>query len=387
MLAAAHHPTLRTEALIGRSSGTGLVPIPWDMRRPAWLLAVAVLGASLWVSVPAFASFGAVVDLGGTTFYSSFRGPATVTFTFGSSDPATIFRVRIREPGHAAIAKQDVLVDPSTQPSPHTVSFSWPKLSVSSPTDYVVDLRRQDDGSVITTAPFTLLPPLVTDLSARPSPFYPLVQDGYKDTTRIAFSLSADNAATVLHVYAGDTYGRCCGTEIRTATLGPLAAGAHRWTWDGRRDNATFPPKGTYFVRVTATDTNAVSATSKPLAVDLTSGLIRLSAKKRKAGSGYAGTADEQDLPGGNCYVTRNKTARSVEILCTNAAISVYWTWGLKPGERIESARFAIDAGYYGCHKEVSHTKRRSILRVSSPPTSSCTVTRATITYSYPYRA
>ena len=68
MLAAARHPALRTEALIGRSSGSGLVPIPWDMRRPAWLLAVAVLGASLWVSAPAFASFGAVVDLGGTTF-------------------------------------------------------------------------------------------------------------------------------------------------------------------------------------------------------------------------------------------------------------------------------------------------------------------------------
>jgi hypothetical protein len=358
------------------------------MRRTSWLLAVAVLGLSLAVAVPAFASFAAVVDLGGSTFYSPFGGPAHVTFTFDPSDPATIFTLRIHRPGKAPIAKKDVLVDPATQTSPYTVPFSWPKLSVSSETDYVVDVRLQTGGPVITKASFTLLPSLVADVSAHPSPFYPLKQDGYKDSTKIAYSSSADTSVTVLHVYSTNTYGRCCGTEIRTADLGPLAAGHHAWTWDGRKNNGNFPSKGTYFVRVSATDTNAVSAVSKPQAVELTSGLIRLTATKRKAGIGYAGTADKQQTAlGGDCYVGPDKPARAVDVLCANAAISVYWTWGLKPGDRIKSARFSITTGAYDCHKKLSHTKRRSIIRVIAPPTSSCNVTRVKITYSYPYHA
>jgi hypothetical protein len=358
------------------------------MRRSAWLLAVAVLGVSLSLATPAFAAFGAVVDVGGTTFYSPFPGPATITFTFDPSDAATVFTARIHQPGKAAIAKQDVLVDPSTQTSPYAVAFTWPKLSVSSKKDYVVDVRLQSGGPVKTSASFTLLPPLVAGLSARPSPFYPLKQDGYKDTTKITYSLAADTSDTSAHIFAPDTYGRCCGTEIRTADLGPLASGSHTWTWDGRRNGGTFPPKGTYFARIGATDTNAVSAVSKPVAVDLTSGLVRLIATKRKAGSGYAGTADKQQTAlGGDCYVSRDKVARVANILCANAAISVFWTWGLEPGDRIEKARFSIDTGAYDCYRKVSHTKTRSILRVTAPPTSSCIVTRAAITYSYPYHA
>ncbi|HEX7247240.1 MAG TPA: FlgD immunoglobulin-like domain containing protein, partial [Actinomycetota bacterium] len=223
------------------------------MRKGVCCLSVIVLVGSLGV-VPASAAFGAIVQLPAVTPYSPFGGPATVTFTFGSGDMASIFDIRLRRPGHGVIKQKAVLVDPDTASSPFDVSFSWQELSVTSPTDYVIEVLRQDDGSKITSGAFTLLPRLVSDLSATPSPFYPLVQDGYKDRTRVGFSLAADSVDTVARVFQADDFGRCCGPEIRTENLGPLANGSRAWTWDGTADDASTVPKGTYFAKVSATD-------------------------------------------------------------------------------------------------------------------------------------
>ena len=56
-------------------------------------------------------------------------------------------------------------------------------------------------------------------------------------------------------------------------------------------------------------------------------------------------------------------------------------------GWEYAEASFQIDGGLYGCHKRVSHTSTRSTLRVTSPPTSTCTIIEARITYSYPVQA
>ena len=356
------------------------------MRKTASCLALILL-AGILAAPPAFASINAIVQLPSGTAYSPYGGPASVTFVFPPGELAAIFTVRLRQPGHAAIKERDYFVEPDTQSSPYQVNFSWGSLSVSKPTDYVIDVRPQG-GSAITSTPFTLLPPLVSELSAAPSPFYPLVQDGYKDDTKIGFSLAADALDTVVHVFRDDAFGRCCGSEIRTEDLGSLAAGAHRWTWDGTANNFSAAPKGTYFAKVEATDTDANSTVSKPQKVVITRGWIRLRATKEKQGRTYARTADEQDTAlGGNCNVTRNATTHAADITCANANISVIWTWGLKAKERIESVSFVIDGGVWGCHKAESHTVTQSVLRVHSPPTSTCRVMKAKITYSYPVQA
>ena len=362
------------------------MPIHRGMRKIAYCLVVVLLGAGVLTAAPAFAAYGAIVQLPASALYSPYGGPATVTFTFDAGDASAVFTVRIRRPGHGTIKEKDVLVD-TTQPSPHAVSFSWADLSVATPTDYVVDVRRQN-GPVITSETFTLLPKLVSGLSATPSPFYPLVQDGYKDHTTIGFSLAADSLDTVVHVFEDDAYGRCCGTEIRTDDLGPLAHGAHTWIWDGAADDASAAPKGTYFVRVEATDPDAISALSQAQKVEITKGLIRETATKEKNGSSYARVADEEDTArGGDCLVSRDGATHVGKVLCANAAISVYWKWGLRPGERIESVSFRIDGGIYGCHRTLGHTTTSSFLRVHAPPTSTCEVTSARITYSYPVQA
>lgn len=360
----------------------------WEMRKFVSCLVALLLGTGVLLAPPAYAAFGAVVQLPSSTVYSPYGGPAVVSFTFAGSDEPTIFRIQLRRPGHGVIEGTDLLIDPGTQSSPHEVAFSWNKLSVTSSTDYVIEVHRQDDGSVITDTPFTVLPPLVSALTATPSPFYPLVQDGYKDRSRIGFSLASDTTDTVIHVFADDAYGRCCGPEIRTQDLGPRPSGDHLWAWDGTKDDASLAPRGTYFVKVEATDTNAVMTTSRAQKVEITKGTVRLTSTKQKNGSAYARVGDVQlTAIGGSCRVAKDPTIHSVDVLCANAAVSITWAWGLKPGERIESASFAIEGGYYGCRKRVEHTKTTSTLRVLTPPTSTCSVTTARITYSYPVQA
>ncbi|HYJ61102.1 MAG TPA: FlgD immunoglobulin-like domain containing protein [Actinomycetota bacterium] len=358
------------------------------MRRMTTCLLAALLAVGLLTAAPALATYGAVVEVPTDPVYSPFGGPVIVTFVFDGDDPARVFTIRLRRPGHGPIKEKDVVVDPGVDTSPHEVSLSWQDLSVGNPTDYVVDVRRQGESEVITSETFTVLPSLVADVAAHPSPFYPLVIDGYKDHTTIGFSLSADTGATTIRVYAADTYGRCCGTEVRSEDLGPLPAGDHGWSWDGTADDDDPVAKGVYFARVEATDTDDVSMVSKPTKVEVTKGQIRLTATKEKFGSAYGGVFDHTPTAiGGSCLVARDTTTHLASILCANANISMFWRWSLAPDERIEKVSFAIDGGAYGCHKRVSHTKTRSIIRVTSPPTSTCSISEARIVYSYPVQA
>jgi hypothetical protein len=79
---------------------------------------------------------------------------------------------------------------------------------------------------------------------------------------------------------------------------------------------------------------------------------------------------------------TRDTASKTAFVLCANAEISLYWKWRLNAGERIESVAFSLEAGAFGCRTKKGHTRTESYLRVV--PTSTCTVTAAKITYSYP---
>lgn len=358
------------------------------MRTTASFLALLLL-AGIVAAAPASATYGAIVQLPAGAAYSPFAGPATVTFTFSPTDPSAVFRIRIRQAGQQApIKEKDYLVDPATQTSPHDVSFAWKALSATKATTYVVDVRRQSGGPIITSESFTLLPALVSKVAASPSPFYPWILDGFKDHAAIGFSLAADTADTVVHVSSANAYGRCCATEIRTDDLGPLAAGAHAWVWDGSEGGGGRAPKGTYFVRISATDLSAVSMTSPAQRVDVGRGIVRRTATKQKLGNAFTGVPHQHaTASGGSCVAERVVANHMTYVLCVNAEISIYWTWGLKAKDRIVSVHFAVRRGYYGCPWKRGHTTTRSFLSVHAPPTTECYIGAAKITYSYPYRA
>ena len=75
------------------------MPIHLGMRKLAFCLVVVLLGAGVLTAAPAFAAYGAIVQLPASAFYSPYGGPATVTFTFDPGDASAIFTVRIRRPG------------------------------------------------------------------------------------------------------------------------------------------------------------------------------------------------------------------------------------------------------------------------------------------------
>ena len=356
------------------------------MRRSSALLGVLLVATSLSFAAPASAAFAAIVELPPGPIYSPFGGPATVAFTFDGDDPVTIFTIRLRRPGHGVLREKDVLVDPITMTSPHDVRFAWRDMAVDAPTDLVIDVRRPN-GNLVASNTFTLRPPLVSDVSAAPATFYPVIQDGYRDTTRIRFSLAADTTETSVTVSEPGGDGRCCGAPVRSVDLGPLENGRHTWVWDGHDDAAELVPIGRYFVRVRATDADAVTKTTRAILVEPTTGTIRLTATKRKDGSAYARLADEQPNEIGDCIVTRDTVAGTTSVICANALISVVWRWHLGPGERIESVSFAIDEGYYGCYRKKRFTKTEAILRVISPPITTCTISEVRIRYSYPVAA
>jgi hypothetical protein len=107
-----------------------------------------------------------------------------------------------------------------------------------------------------------------------------------------------------------------------------------------------------------------------------------------KDGSAFAHYGDEvQTAAGGECFVTRDRERRLAQVTCANAAISVFWRWALPDGGRIESVGFSIDGSSFGCHKRTSHAGSETVLRVLTPPTSTCYVKKAKITYSYPVLA
>jgi hypothetical protein len=83
-------------------------------------------------------------------------------------------------------------------------------------------------ASVIAGTAFTPLPRLIADVTATPSPFYPVVLDGYRDRTTVGFTVAAATVATTARVFRADADGRCCGTPVRTEDLGPLGRHPHR---------------------------------------------------------------------------------------------------------------------------------------------------------------
>ena len=205
------------------------------------------------------------------------------------------------------------------------------------------------------SAVLTVLPTLVSKVAASPATFYPLVDDGYRDKAEISFSLAADTDDTTLRIYRADTYGRCCGAEVQTVDFGPLGHGSYNWTWDGIKSDFSPAGKGTYFVRIDATDTGAVSMTSKALKVTVPMATIRRSATKTKNGALYARVGSPHaTASGGNCAVWRSPP--NAGVLCANAEVTVYYRWGLKPNERVKSVSFKVDHGYYVCTHKLGHT-------------------------------
>jgi hypothetical protein len=346
------------------------------------------LGVCLLTASPAAASYlveNIAFPDGNSEFYSPFSGPASIKFTFDGSESNATFNVRLRPAGSTAIHTEDVFVTPDEPGLFEVEGFSWPALSVNSPREYVVAVYR--NGTQVASNSFFLRPPMVSITEATPNPFFPWLDDLYKDETHIKFALAAD-AATEARVYRANTTGRCCGALVRTDDLGSLTAGDHTWTWDGRDGGATNLAKGNYFVRLRTDDGIVAPALSKATKVAIAR-TYRATKTKSKTANAYHHVGPVTPLVlGGGCIVFR--TAEGVlQILCQGGRVSVYWRWGLSSSERIERASFVRD-NIAGCPRSIrrtGHTKHESSFTMNEDLVGAggnCYLVTAKITYSYP---
>ena len=186
----------------------------------AMALVVGLLTAS-----PAVAAYAASISFpdGNTEFYSPFAGPASIQFDFDAGDPSQVFRVRVRPVGGPVFKTRYFSINPTTQASPQIRQVSWDGLETSSDKPYEV-IVNPDGQPTIAQASFILQPRLVSIVSATPTPFFPWIDDGYKDTTNVEFGLVADSDAQA-RVSRPNYAGKCCGALVRNVDLGNLSAG------------------------------------------------------------------------------------------------------------------------------------------------------------------
>jgi hypothetical protein len=347
-------------------------------------LAVGLLTATS--ASAAYTVQGITFPGGSAEFYSPFGGPATIEFGFLGSENNATFNVRIRPANGNTIYNKDVFVTPDEADGTETETFSWPPITVSSPKEYIVSVHRS--GTTLDSQSFFLHPRLVRVTDIAPDPFFPWVDDGYRDTTTVRFTL-AQAADAEVRIFRSNSAGNCCGSLIRDEDLGDRSAGPNTWAWDGKGEGehgtTGFRPKGSYFVRVRADDGVIAPAVSKPFKVRIER-TYRATATKSKPGTQFHHTSESALVRGGDCFV---HNLGALQIDCHGAKITVFYRWGLNASQRIEKASFVIDNSENECgpsRRKQGHTKHESFLTVTDAVSgiTSCPVVTAKITYSFP---
>jgi hypothetical protein len=355
------------------------------MRRfaPALLLAAV---AGLVPAAPATAAYAVTIWFpdNASEFYSPFNGPATITFTFDGSEADATFALRIRPAGGSAIHSETAFVDADDPDGTHVKQFTWPALSVTSARTYEVIVSR--NGTIVASESFQLKPRLVRITGASPNPFFPWIDDGYRDTTNVHFSLLQDANAEA-RIYRPKTTGRCCAASpSRTDNLGNLSGGANTWVWDGENDGGQTLAKGYYFAKIWADDGTAPPALSSPFKITISRSYRALDTAQ-KPGNNYSRTTESALVRGGDCFV--HKMDGFLQIDCHGAKMTVYYRWGLGTDERIEKHGFVINDANNTCglnRRKYGHTSHESFITVTDSVSglTSCRVVTAKITYSFP---
>jgi hypothetical protein len=349
------------------------------------------LGIAVVTAVPAAAAHAVSIAFpgGSSEFYSPFSGPASVTFTIDAADVDDTFNVRLRPAGGSTIHSESVFVDAQDPSGSKVVDFDWPALSVSSPKQYEVAVYR--DGSAVEVQSFFLRPKLVEITGITPDPFFPWIDDGFKDTTTVKFTLAADADAEA-RVFASKSTGKCCGDLVLHDTTGltGLSAGSNTWTWDGQGEDvyAGNLPKGDYFVKVWADDGALSPAVSKPFEVTIARTYLAKATKSKPARNYHHQGPSTSIVLGGGCltYISDE----NLVILCQGGKMSVYWRWGLASDERIVRQSFVLESTSQDCPRSIrstAHTKHESSFTVTEDLDgfrALCALSTAKITYRYP---
>jgi flagellar hook capping protein FlgD len=361
---------------------------PMKKRTPALVVAGA-LTIGLLTAAPAQASFlVSEISFGGpVTFYSPYDGPASIRFTFNDATPAqagqdaqTTFQFRLRlKDAPTSIHTQNVTINPAVDTSPKTFSFSWPALHTSTQKQYEVAVYQ---GSTLKKErTFTLKPYLVKITSIAPDPFYPTIDDGFKDTTRIEWHLAANSNPVELIIKNG-------GSEVRHVTWANRVAGNYGYTWNGENGSGQVQPEGNYTVIVKAIDSGQVPGQSQAT-VTLDRFFTSTRTKTQNGDAFHHRDPTTVLQGGGTCNVRRLTTPHDVRIICRDARVRVFWRWTLtEPDAAIQSQTFTLIAvSGYTCGASFGRTGDTTgsdtWIQVGALGQRRCRVDKARVTYSF----
>lgn len=337
-------------------------------------VALCAAGAAVFNAAPASAATGdpVIVSPSGTV-PNKWAGPVTVDFAsadYGSYD--------------VELSCNDYAYDEVTsfdyQPGSST-TWTWNPPAINGPARCSLDVSSYDTyGSA--TENFTVSPPpvSVSNVSVSPTPFYPLVRDGYRDSTSMHFHLNtgANLSATVVS--------RATGKVVRSLDVGWRRAGNRSWSWNGRHADGTPVKVSKYILKMKAT--NSVSAATARGTAQVATAVVTKRRTLRKWGN--QGTAAAAN----SCYVTRDSYYGTTDLDC----------WGGKYAR--VTYGFAIPASAYNLSWRVSGEPSSSdiccqgkITRSGWRPTSrhysiraqvngwrAYTVNRASVSYTYKAR-
>jgi len=360
-------------------------------RRAAPVIAALALAITMLTATPAHATY-TVSEIafpnGATTFFSPFSGPAQITFSFNDftspptgTDPNRTFDVRLRT-GGATVHHEFVTITPSSQSSPRTVSFSWPAESVTTSTTYEVAVYS--GTTLMRRRTFTLKPHLVRVISIKPSPFFPRVVNGYRDTTNVTYRLEATSNPVVIDIFRAATGGGCCGSQVRHQVLSNVVLGTRHFIWNGTDDSDMKVAVGRYFVRITATafTGQTQSSSNAQVRVALYRRVLKSVVQNGNAFNRRGGTSRLK--AGGGCSVARDNAHRDAVISCHDAAVKVFWRWSLPNSAKNKKVSFAlIRVPGFTCRSTKGITGSDSWLRSGGLGQSRCRVDKARLSYTY----
>ena len=359
------------------------------MRKRTIPLALGITVVIGLLTAPAAHAAFSVADIsfphGAVTFYSGFTGVGTdIRFTFNDftsaqpgMDNTTQFQLRLREQGGGNVHVETVTITPSTQTSPRTIPFDWPALTTNVQKKYEVAVFQGNTQKRVRA--FTLKPYLVKIISISPNPFFPTIDDGFKDTTTISYHLAANSNPVEVIIKSGST-------ELVHQTRPNLVARSQPYvfTWDGENAANEVQAEGVYTVIVQATDSGQVFySTQSTITLDR---FFTATASKVQEGTAFHHRGPITVLrSGGTCTLARLNTPKDLRINCTNARVRVYWRWTLnEPDAAIQTQTFNLIAvPGFTCGATTGRTGNDTWIQVGAVGQRRCRVDKARITYSF----
>ncbi|MGH2775081.1 MAG: FlgD immunoglobulin-like domain containing protein [Actinomycetota bacterium] len=230
---------------------------------------------------------------------------------------------------------------------------------------------------------FQVVPRLrLSDVRVGPATFFPLVRDGFRDTTTIRFRTNKRSHNRIKVMRAGRT--------IKRVDLGNQSGSSHQWKWNGRNGAGRKVKPGYYKLQVIASALGETKKVSRR--VKAHTRVLRKNFSKSKRGTDYRSRGKR-----GNCNFLRSDG--EALLTCLFGVAWVDYAFQMSPGSLrhivrgpvVDGAGFSYRHGIVRCHAASAAARRGNTLITrfisnGSNGWSQCRVVRARVRYHYFYR-